>query len=100
MEKVIAVLTQKGSLSKGIQDNTTVNLFKLQDEKVTEFESIHLSNSENNHFSLLMVMKKVSLIYIDTISNDLKRLLEVVGIRTKCKDDTTDDMFINKFIFD
>lgn len=101
MPKIIAILTQKGSLSKGIQENTTVNLFEVDDEdKVKGVESIKLENAESNYFSLLMALKKVSLIYIESINNDLKKLLEVIGIRTKCKDEITNDSFINQFIFD
>jgi len=101
MRRKVAVLTQKGSLSKGVQQDTTVNLFDLDDEKVTGVENIRLEETTDNYFSLLMSIKRVSLIYADTISNDLKRLLEMIGISTKCRDDDMDnDKFINQFIFD
>lgn len=100
MEKVVAILTQKGALSKGLQENTTVNLFKLNDDKVTAVESVKLKETTHNYFSLLMALKKVSLIYVDTINNELKLLLSRLGIKTKCKDEINDDQFINQFIFD
>jgi hypothetical protein len=100
MEKIIAILTQKGALSKGLQENTTINLFKLENEKVTEVENISLENTSENHFSLLMALKKVSMIYIGTISNDLRNILNKIGIATKSKDEHSDDRFINQFIFD
>ncbi len=99
MKKIIAVLTQKGSLSKGLQDDTTINLFKMDDEKVTEVENVRLEETSNSHFSLMMALKEVTLIYADTISHDLKRLLNKLGITTKCGDEIVDDRFINQFIF-
>jgi len=100
MIKTIAILTQKGSLSKGIQDNTMVNLFEVDENMVKGVVSLKLENTENNYFSLLMALKKVSLIYIESINNDLKKLLDVIGIKTKCKEDMIDDKFIKQFIFD
>lgn len=98
--KKIAILTQKGSLSRGIQDNTTVNVFELEDEKVVGVENIRLENTTNNYFSLLMALKEVGIVYLQTISNDLRRLLETIGIKTKCADETIDDKFIKQFIFE
>jgi hypothetical protein len=100
MEKIIAILTQKNSLSKGLQDNTTVNLFKLYNEKVMEVVSLKLDNISENYFSLLMAIKKVSLIYAGTISNSLKNMLNKIGIKTKCSEDIVNDRFIDQFIFD
>ncbi|MDU1905652.1 MAG: hypothetical protein E6772_12785 [Dysgonomonas sp.] len=100
MERIVAILTQKGALSKGIQENTMVNLFRLKDNKVTSVESVKLQENTNNYFSLLMAIKRVSLIYVDTINNELRHLLNTIGIKTKCKDETDGDLFINQFIFD
>ncbi|WP_029904659.1 hypothetical protein [Prevotella sp. 10(H)] len=100
MEKIIAILTQKGALSKGIQENTTVNLFEIEGNNVKGVESVKLESTENNYFSLLMALKKVTLIYTDSISTDLKNILYKIGIITKCKDEITDDRFINQFVFD
>lgn len=100
MEKVIAILTQKGSLSKGINTNTTINLFKLRDDQVTEVENIELEEVSHKSFSLLMALKEVSIIYIDSISKELKQILDTISITTKMKDDLDNDHFINKFIFD
>lgn len=100
MKKIIAILTQKNTLSKGLQENTTVNLFKLENEKVTEVVKLDLDNTSENNFSLLMVIKDVSLIYADNISHSLKNILNKIGITTKCSDEFADDRFINQFIFD
>lgn len=100
MAKIIAILTQKNSLSKGIQHNTTINLFEVDEDVVQGVESLKLENTGSNNFSLLMALKKVSLIYIESINDDLKKLLEVIGIKTKCKEDMINDKFINQFIFD
>lgn len=98
MKKIIAILTQKNALSKGLQDNTTVNLLKLEGEEIQEVVSLKLDNTSENYFSLLMAIKEVSLIYADTISNNLKNMLNRIGIKTKCKEDIIDDRFINQFI--
>jgi len=100
MKKRIAVLTQKNSLSRGIQENTTVNVFELEDEKVVGVENITLENPTNNYFSLLMAMKEVCIVYMQSMSNDLRRLLETIGIKAKCADETDNDKFIKQFIFD
>lgn len=98
--KTIAILTQKGVLSKGIQDNTVVNLFKLENEEVKEVENVKLESTGDNYFSLLMALKKVSLVYAGTVNKDLKNMLLKLGIRTKCKEEIINDRFINQFIFD
>ncbi|MDR2949299.1 MAG: hypothetical protein LBV71_08825 [Prevotella sp.] len=99
MAEIIAILTQKGNLSRDIQGNTTVNIFELENDKVKGVESLKLDNTENNYFSLLMALKRVSIIYTDSINNDLKNLLSKIGIKTKCRDELNDDKFINQFIF-
>jgi len=100
MEKVVAILTQKGSLSKGVQTNTKVNIFRIENEKVAEVESVNLESTTDNYFSLFMKIKRVSIIYADTINVELKKILERIGIKTKCREELQDDMFINQFIFD
>lgn len=101
MKRIIAILTQKGSLSKDLQENTIVTLFDVDDEQVTSVESLKLENTSHNHFSLTMLLKKVSTIYVDTINAELKSMLERLGITIKLRNnDLSDDYFINKFIFD
>ncbi|MDH6309591.1 hypothetical protein M2451_001957 [Dysgonomonas sp. PFB1-18] len=100
MTEIIAILMQKGALSKGIQNNTTVNIFELEDDRVKGVETLKLENTETNYFSLLMALKKVTLIYVDSISNDLKNVLNKIGINIKNKDELTNDRFISQFIFD
>ena len=99
MAEIIAILTQKRNLSKDIQRNTTVNLFELENEKVKGVESLKLDNTENNYFSLLMALKRVSVVYTESINNDLRHLLSKIGIKIKCRDELNDDKFINQFIF-
>ncbi|NDV79070.1 hypothetical protein [Dysgonomonas sp. 511] len=100
MAKVIAVLTQKGSLSKGIQENTTVNLFSMENEKVKGVENIKLKGTGHENFSLLMALKKVNLIYMESISAELKATLQESGISIKCKDEIGEDKFLSQFVFD
>ncbi|HCO67714.1 MAG TPA: hypothetical protein DIT04_08180 [Dysgonomonas sp.] len=100
MKKRIAVLTQKNSLSRGIQNNTTVNVFELEDEQVVGVENFKLENPTDNYFSLLMALKEVCIVYMQSINKDLRRLLETIGIKTKCADETNNDKFIQQFIFD
>lgn len=100
MKKIIAILTQKGALSKGIQENTTVRLFSLEDEEVSKVENLKLEDIGNNYFSLLMAVKKVSIVYAETINTDLRNLLNMMNIKTKCKGEMADDRFISQFIFD
>ena len=100
MKKIVAVITQKGSLSKGVQENTKINLFKLENEQVTEVENISVNDTSLNHFSLLLALKKVSTVYIGSISNDLRTLLNLIGITIKSLEEQTDDKFISQFIFD
>ncbi|WP_163304695.1 hypothetical protein [Dysgonomonas sp. 521] len=99
MAEIIAILTQKGNLSKNIQHNTTVNLFELENEKVKGVESLKLENTENNYFSLLMALKKVSIVYAESFNTDLKNILNKIGIKTKNKEELEGDKFINQFIF-
>lgn len=100
MEKIVAILTQRGALSKGLHEDTMVNLFKMNNEKVMGVENVPLEETTNTYFSLMMALREVSLIYVDTISHDLKRLLEKLGIKTKCKNEVANDRFLEQFIFD
>lgn len=100
MIRKIAVLTQKGTLSKGIQENTTVNIFELDDEVVRSVESVKLEDTSNNYFSMLMGVKKVTLVYAEWVATDLKKVLKTLNINIKCKDEISDDVFMKHFIFD
>lgn len=99
MLKTIAIITEKGIPSKEIKENTLINVFSLDGDKVSGYESIKLERRDNNYFSRLLKLKKISLIYIDTINNDLRHLLHKVGIGIKCKEEWGDDLFIRQFIF-
>lgn len=100
MEKVIAILTHNGKLSEGLRNDLTINFFKMNDSQVTEVESIILKETSYNHFSLLMTMKNVKLVYFGTVGEELRRILNSLDIRTKSRDELYNDEFINKFVFD
>lgn len=97
--KAIAIITDKGSPSKEIKENTLVNVFKFEGDKVAGYESIKLESSDSKSFSTLLKLKEISLIYLDTLNHDLKRLLQVLGVNVKCKDEWEGDNFIEKFVF-
>ena len=97
--KTIAIITEKGVPGKDIKENTQINVFKLEDDKVCSYESIKLNNNDHKEISLLLKLKEISLIYMDTINNELKRALSILGIGIKCKDDWEGDKFIEQFVF-
>ena len=98
MIKTIAIITDKGTPGKEIKENMQVNVFRLENDKVSGYESIKLSSSDTGSFSKLLKIKKISLIYIDSMSNELKRLLKILGIHVKCKEEWEGDEFIRKFV--
>lgn len=57
MEETIAIVTQKGALSKGLQQNTIVNLFKLTNDNVTGVENGNMDEVSVKSFSLLLALK-------------------------------------------
>jgi len=97
--KTIAIITERGVPSKEIRKNTEINVFIMEGEKVSGYESIKLDSVDNDRFSALLELKKVSLVYIDTLNNELRRLLQKIGINVKCKDEWEGDDFIGKFVF-
>lgn len=97
--KTIAIITEKGTPGKDIQQNTLVNVFELEGDKVCSYESIKLENDDSEAFSMLLKLKNISLIYIESINNELKRILNKLGIGVKCKDDWEGDKFIEQFVF-
>lgn len=100
MKKIIAILTQKGLLSKGISNNTDLNIFEVEEnDKVIGYENIKVDNNEKIQVLNLLKSKKINLLYIDSIANDLKDLLEKIGITVRSKEEHENDKFINSFIF-
>ncbi|MBB4037294.1 hypothetical protein GGR21_003211 [Dysgonomonas hofstadii] len=97
--KTIAIITDKGAPCKQITQNTLINVFRLEEDKVSGFESIRLESCDNNSLSRLLKLKKISLVYIDTLNHELKSLLQKLGIGIKCKDQWEGDEFIGKFVF-
>ena len=100
MKKKVAILTQKNSLSNDLQDNTNINIFDMEEDKVVEYENIKIEEKEYNQFSSLLSKKKINLLYLNTITNEFKNILEKLGIIVKVKDEFSDDKFIDQFIFD
>ncbi|MCD7973458.1 MAG: hypothetical protein LUG18_12510 [Candidatus Azobacteroides sp.] len=98
MERVV-ILTQKGALSKGLQENTTVNVFNVEKDKIVGVEKVDLQKVNEDEFTWLMHLKKVTTIYVDSISKNLEKLLEELGIAIKYKDDIQNDTFIAQFAF-
>jgi len=99
MIKTIAIITDNGSPSKEINEDTLVNVFRMEGDKVSGYESIKLKSSDGNSFSKLVKLKEISLIYLDTLNNDLKWLLQKLGVGVKCRDEWEGDEFIHKFVF-
>jgi len=97
--KTIAIITDKGYPSREIKENTLVNVFRIEGDKVSGYESIKLESSDNSKFSKLIKLKEISLIYLDSLNNDLKRLLQKLGVNVKCKEEWEGDDFIGKFVF-
>ncbi len=99
MNKIIAILTKKGRLSSGIQEDADLNIFKLEEDKVIGYEKVKIENKEQSHFFSLLMNKKINLLYIDSLTNDLKNLMERFGITIRFKEECEDDKFLNAFIF-
>lgn len=97
--KTIAIITEKGVPGNDIKENTQINVFKLEGNRVCSYESIRLNNNDHKEFSMLLKLKEITLIYTDTINNELKRILSILGIGIKCKDDWEGDKFIEQFVF-
>lgn len=99
MNKIIAILTRKGLLSNGIQEDADLNIFQLEEDKVVGYEKVKIDNKEHSHFFTLLRSKKINLLYMDTLANDLKHLVEKIGITIRFKEECDDDKFLNAFIF-
>lgn len=99
MIKNIAIITEKGAPGKDIKENTQVNVFRLEGDKVVEYENIKLESNDNDYFSSLLKIKEISIIYIETINSELKKLLSMLGIGIKCKEEWDGDKFIEQFVF-
>lgn len=99
MVETIAIITEKGVPGKDIKENSLVNIFRLEDNKVFSYESLQLKSYDNESFFKMLRFKEISLIYIDSVNNELRRLLNKLNIRIKCKEDWSDDEFIKQFVF-
>jgi hypothetical protein len=100
MKEKIAILTNEGALSKDVKNGTLVSLFSMDDNIVTRVEYFKLKDeATEEHFSFIMKLKKVTMIYTDSLSMNLRKLLSNTGIIIKCKEDMAGDKFINQFVF-
>lgn len=99
MINTVAILTEKGVLSNGIKEDTEVNIFKVENNKVYGYENIKLKDNDKEKFSQLLKIKEVTVVYIDSLTNDLKWLFSKLGIKEKCKEDWSEDEFIHQFVF-
>ncbi|SBV97002.1 hypothetical protein [uncultured Dysgonomonas sp.] len=99
MIKTIAIITDQGTPGKEIKEDMQVNVFRLENDKVSGYESIKLKSGDSRSFSKLMKIKEISLVYIDSMGNELKRLLQILDIHVKCKEEWEGDEFIRKFVF-
>lgn len=99
MSKSIAILTKKGLLSNGIQEDADLNIFKMEEDKVVGYEKVKINNKEHPDFFTLLKSKKINLLYIDNLANDIKQFFERFGITIKLKDECEDDEFLSAFIF-
>jgi len=100
MEENIAILTRKGVLCSDPEECSDINIFKLEDDKVVEYENVKLEDKGYSNFISLLVNKDIKLLYMNTVGRELKKLLDKIGIQIKCKEEYADDKFINRFIFD
>lgn len=97
--KTIAIITEKGVPGRDIKENSQLNVFRLDGDKVCSYESIKLDNNDHEKFSLLLKLKEITLIYMEEVNHELKRILNKLGIGIKCKDEWHGDKFIEQFVF-
>ena len=76
-----------------------MNIFNLEDDRVVGYENLKIENNEYKNFASLVKKKNINLLYMDTINEDLKKMLKKLGVYAKCKDDCMDDAFIGRFVF-
>lgn len=99
MNKIIAILTKKGLLSNGIQENADLNIFKMEEDRVVGFEKIKIENQEEHRFFSLLRSKNITLLYMDALTHDIKKIIEKIGITIRLKEECEEDKFLNTFIF-
>jgi len=99
MRKKVAILTKQGTLCSDLQENTEMNIFALEGNRVVEYENIKLQNPEYGSFMDIVKIKKVTLLYMNNITEELKHLLTKAGCLLKLQNEFHEDEFINQFIF-
>lgn len=99
MNKIIAILTKKGLLSNGLEENVDLNIFNLEEDRVVGFETIKVENKDQNYFFSLLKSKNITLLYLDVLANEIKKVIEKIGVTVRFKDECTEDEFLNTFIF-
>lgn len=100
MKKIIAILTKKGKLCNDLQENSDMNIFQMEGSRVIGYENLKIENIDYDSFASLTKKKKIELLYMEAINEELKNMLRSIGVYTKCKDEYANDNFINRFIFD
>jgi len=99
MDKAIAIITDKGVPGTQISGSTRINVFRMEEDKVSGYESIPLESSDSNKLPGLLKLKGISLVYTGALSNELKGILQKLGISVKCRDQWEGDEFIARFAF-
>ncbi len=99
MRKKVAILTKQGTLCNDLQVNTEMNIFELEGNRVVEYENVKLQTPEYGSFLDMLKIKKVTLLYMNNITEELKHLLNKAGCLFKLQTDFHEDEFIKQFIF-
>lgn len=99
MIMTVAILTKRGMLCSDLQEDTDMNIFKLGNGKVIEYENVKLRNKEYQSFVEVLITKKINLLYMNDINKEFEKILKGVGCLSKSKENFDGDEFINRFIF-
>ena len=98
MRKIFAVLTKKGHLSSQPLE-ADLNVFEMEEEQVVGYENIKINGGGYSQFLSLLKVKHINLLYMDSITDELKKLLDKTGITVRSKEESKEDKFLNTFIF-
>lgn len=100
MKRKIAIPTQKGKLSKCISDDNLFNFFEVEDKRVVRVEQAVAEGNKDSYLtSLWLQSKNITELFVEEISEELKKFLKALGIDVKTKDELEGDDFFNQFVF-
>lgn len=99
MRKKIAVLTNDGKLCNDFRKNTDVNIFVIDEDKIVEYEHLKLKKKNADSLGEIIKSKKISLVYVSHISEEIKEIIKKVGCLFKQKDDFAVDEVVGQFAF-